>query len=257
MAAAREKNRGNVSRRRGAKVGHYGTAALKRKPGAQATVTLKSLAANLSESHEISKKLTEAVLGDLVGLVTKHLKKGERVHLGGLGTLLVRKRAAREPVQIKRTKGILRDLKVIEPKAAPEVVAYEPSARAVALLRGKRIAEEDLKASGGSFDLQNVQNLLGISRQAIEKKVRDNALLAVPGPHGRRRYPVVQFTSSGILPGLDDVLKNLPSTDGWFRLNFLVNEDDRLGGHRPIDLLKEGNVARVTMAAKAVGVQGA
>ncbi len=66
-----------------------------KKPGAPATVTLKHLAANLSESHEMSKKQTEAVLGDLVNLVTKHLKKGDRIRIGGLGILVVRKRAAR------------------------------------------------------------------------------------------------------------------------------------------------------------------
>src|SRR6266566_60709 len=67
-----------------------------KKAGSQATVTLKHLAANLSESHEISKKQTEAVLGDLVGLVTKHLKKGDRIRIGGLGILVVRKRKARK-----------------------------------------------------------------------------------------------------------------------------------------------------------------
>ena len=51
-----------------------------KKPGAQATVTLKHLAANLSEAHEMSKKQTEAVLGDLVGLVTKHLKGRPHPH---------------------------------------------------------------------------------------------------------------------------------------------------------------------------------
>ena len=79
-----------------------------KKPGAQATVTLKHLAANISETHEMSKKQTEAVLGDLVGLVTKHLKKGDRIRIGGLGILQVRKRAARmgrnpatgEPIKI-------------------------------------------------------------------------------------------------------------------------------------------------------------
>ena len=78
------------------------------------TVTLKHLAANLSESHEMSKKQTEAVLGDLVGLVTKHLKKGDRIRIGGLGILQVRKRAARmgrnpatgEPIQIKASKKV-------------------------------------------------------------------------------------------------------------------------------------------------------
>jgi DNA-binding protein HU-beta len=77
-------------------------------------VALKHLAANLSESHEMSKKQTEAVLGDLVGLVTKHLKKGDRIRIGGLGILQVRKRAARmgrnpatgEPIQIKASKKV-------------------------------------------------------------------------------------------------------------------------------------------------------
>jgi DNA-binding protein HU-beta len=78
------------------------------------TITLKHLAANLADSHEMSKKQTEAVLGDLVGLVTKHLKKGDRIRIGGLGILQVRKRAARmgrnpatgEPIQIKASKKV-------------------------------------------------------------------------------------------------------------------------------------------------------
>ena len=78
------------------------------------TVTLKHLAANLSESHEMSKKQAEAMLGDLVGLVTKHLKKGDRIRIGGLGILQVRKRAARmgrnpatgDPIQIKASKKV-------------------------------------------------------------------------------------------------------------------------------------------------------
>jgi hypothetical protein len=76
-------------------------------------------------------------------------------------------------------------------------------------------------------------------------------------PHGRRRYPVAQFDDHGIVPGLEDVLNSLPSKNDWFRLNFLVNEDARLSGRRPIDVLKAGDVERVIKAAKAVGVQGA
>ncbi len=80
----------------------------------QTTVTMKNLAAKLSEDHELSKKQTEAILSDLVTLVTKHLKKGDRLRLGGLGILQVRKRAARmgrnpatgEPIQIKASKKV-------------------------------------------------------------------------------------------------------------------------------------------------------
>jgi DNA-binding protein HU-beta len=81
---------------------------------APATVTLKHLAAQLAEDHEIAKKQSEAILGDLVGLVTKHLKKGDRIRIGGLGILQVRKRAARmgrnpatgEPIKIKASKKV-------------------------------------------------------------------------------------------------------------------------------------------------------
>lgn len=85
-----------------------------KKAATPATVTLKHLAAALAEDHELSKKQTEAILGDLVTRVTKHLKKGERIRIVGLGILQVRKRAARigrnpatgEQIQIKASKKV-------------------------------------------------------------------------------------------------------------------------------------------------------
>jgi DNA-binding protein HU-beta len=77
-------------------------------------VTLKHLAAALAEEHQLTKKAGEALLGDLVGLITKHLKKGERIRIAGLGILQVRRRAARmgrnpatgEAIQIKASKKV-------------------------------------------------------------------------------------------------------------------------------------------------------
>ncbi len=77
-------------------------------------VTLKHLAAALAKDHQLTKRAGEAFLGDLVGLITKHLKKGERVRIAGLGILQVRKHAARmgrnpatgEPIQIKAGKKV-------------------------------------------------------------------------------------------------------------------------------------------------------
>jgi DNA-binding protein HU-beta len=65
------------------------------KTAAQATVTLKHLAATLADKHEVPKRQAEAVLGDLVTLTTKHLKKGNKIRLTGIGILQVRKRPAR------------------------------------------------------------------------------------------------------------------------------------------------------------------
>ena len=77
-------------------------------------ITLKHLAAQLAEDHQMPKKQSEAMLNDLVALITKHLKKGDRIRLVGLGVLVVRKRAARmgrnpatgEPIQIKASKKV-------------------------------------------------------------------------------------------------------------------------------------------------------
>jgi DNA-binding protein HU-beta len=78
------------------------------------TVTLKHLAAQLAEEHELPKKQAEAILNDMVGLITRHLKKGARIRVPGLGILLVRKRAARmgrnpatgEAIKIKASKKV-------------------------------------------------------------------------------------------------------------------------------------------------------
>jgi DNA-binding protein HU-beta len=80
----------------------------------QTTISLKQLAASLASDHEMPKKQAEGILGDLVSLVTKHLKKGDRIRLAGLGVLQVRRRAARmgrnpatgEPIQIKASKKV-------------------------------------------------------------------------------------------------------------------------------------------------------
>jgi DNA-binding protein HU-beta len=61
----------------------------------QPTVTLKNIAADLAEKHELTKKQVNAIMDDLVAALVKNLKKGNRVRLAGLGILQVRKRAAR------------------------------------------------------------------------------------------------------------------------------------------------------------------
>ncbi|HEX9321326.1 MAG TPA: HU family DNA-binding protein [Xanthobacteraceae bacterium] len=80
----------------------------------QPTVTLKHLAAELAEKHEVAKKQAETMLNDMVDSIVKHLKKGNRLRLVGLGILQVRHRAARmgrnpatgEPIKIKASKKV-------------------------------------------------------------------------------------------------------------------------------------------------------
>ena len=78
------------------------------------TVSLRNLATQLAEKHEMTNKLGNILLNDLVALISKHLKKGLRIRLNGLGVLQVRKRAARmgrnpatgEAIKIKASKKV-------------------------------------------------------------------------------------------------------------------------------------------------------
>ena len=82
-------------------------------PG-QATVTLRQIAAQIAETHEVSRKKAEAMMDDLVSATSDHLKAGDKVRLTGLGILQVRERAARmgrnpatgEAIKIKASKKI-------------------------------------------------------------------------------------------------------------------------------------------------------
>jgi DNA-binding protein HU-beta len=78
------------------------------------TITTKHLAAALAEQHQLSKKQGMEMMEELIAMITKHLKKGERVKIAGLGILQVRNRAARvgrnpmtgEQIQIKASKKV-------------------------------------------------------------------------------------------------------------------------------------------------------
>jgi DNA-binding protein HU-beta len=78
------------------------------------TVTLKQIAAELAEGHDLPKKQAEAVLGDLITLTTRHLKQGDKIRLNGLGIFSIQMRQARtgrnpatgEAIQIKASKKI-------------------------------------------------------------------------------------------------------------------------------------------------------
>lgn len=77
-------------------------------------LTLKHLAAELSEAHEMPKKQTEEFLADFIDRMGGYLKKGKKLRVAGLGILQVRHRAARwgrnpatgERIRIKASKKV-------------------------------------------------------------------------------------------------------------------------------------------------------
>jgi DNA-binding protein HU-beta len=80
----------------------------------QSTVTQRQIAAALAEKHNLTKKDGNEIVEGFVTALTKHLKKGDKIRLPGLGIFQVRKRPARmgrnpatgEPIKIKASKKV-------------------------------------------------------------------------------------------------------------------------------------------------------
>ena len=77
-------------------------------------VTLKHIAAEIAEAHELPKTHAETMLADTVDRVARHLVKGNKVRIVGLGIFQVKRREARmgrnpqtgEAVKIKASKKV-------------------------------------------------------------------------------------------------------------------------------------------------------
>ena len=77
-------------------------------------VTLKHIAAEIAEAHELPKTHAETMLTDTVDRVARHLVKGSKVRIVGLGIFQVKRREARmgrnpqtgEAVKIKASKKV-------------------------------------------------------------------------------------------------------------------------------------------------------
>lgn len=138
---------------------------------------------------------------------------------------------------------------------ATEFAANEPLV--TARLRGVERQQNLVEQSGGTLTGERVAKLLGISRQAVDKRRRQNRLIGLT--QGRRgyAYPIWQFESGKTLPNLEKVLDQLRNQDPWMQLTFFLNANDRLEGSSPLEMLRSGKVEPVLEAATSYGEHGA
>src|SRR4051812_8777120 len=77
-------------------------------------LTLRHIADQLAGEHELPKRQANEMLTQMIEIITRRLKKGDKIRLTGLGILQVKKRAARmgrnpatgEAIKIKASKKI-------------------------------------------------------------------------------------------------------------------------------------------------------
>jgi hypothetical protein len=138
--------------------------------------------------------------------------------------------------------------------ADPHVQSLDPLAEAFA--RGAQLQQEMLEQAGGAWSARQVAAHLGVSRQAVDKRRKRGTLLAVESA-GSYAFPACQFTASGVLPGLPEVLQAIDSPNGWTKLSLLLSDTLRGREQTVIDALRNGDLEDALHAARTWGTQGA
>ncbi|HET9522800.1 MAG TPA: hypothetical protein VFO90_01130, partial [Terrimicrobiaceae bacterium] len=128
---------------------------------------------------------------------------------------------------------------------------------AAARVRGIEARKRLVEAEGGSLSSEQMAEVLRLSRQAVDKRRKTNRLVGLDaGRHGYI-YPAWQVTKSGMLNGLEEVLAELKDHDPWMRVQFMLQPNSRLNDRTPLEALREGDIASVRAAARALGEHGA
>ena len=120
---------------------------------------------------------------------------------------------------------------------------------APARLRGLAAQRRLLALEGGSVSSQQMAALLGISRQAIDKRRKRGTLIGLD--LGRRGYvyPVWQAN----LSGLPEVLARLGELSPWGQLGFFLATNAWLDDRSPLAALRAGDLDAVLRAADLYG----
>ena len=91
--------------------------------------------------------------------------------------------------------------------------------------------------------VSDVASLLGITRQAVEKRRKAGKLIALSA--GKRGYAYLQWqvSSDGVLlPGLEEVFGDLEEHSAMARSIVMLSPTIRLNGQRPVDMIRRGRI---------------
>ncbi|TBB83769.1 helix-turn-helix domain-containing protein [Rhizobium ruizarguesonis] len=109
-----------------------------------------------------------------------------------------------------------------------------------ALARNVEHRQNLVERAGGTVSAEDAGRMLGISRQAVDKRRRAGTLLAVR-EGSDWRYPLCQFDQGEVIAGISDVVRGFAAAGPWIALDFLLAADTALGGRTALQALRDGD----------------
>jgi hypothetical protein len=149
-----------------------------------------------------------------------------------------------------------------DPAALGRLEQADPLADA--RLRWVRDRERLLHTEGAPLTASAVEQLLGVTRQAVAKARAEGRLLGLPTGRGTYGYPSWQFGPSGPLAGFREVRQALAAGDGrtastddpWLVAAFMVSPNSRLDEKTPLTVLRRGRPKDLEAVVRAAGAYG-
>jgi hypothetical protein len=124
-----------------------------------------------------------------------------------------------------------------------------------AMARGLSVREQMAAAEGGTMSAEETARYLDVTKQSVLNSYHAGKLLAWrTEKQGAVRFPVWQFAEHRRLPGLEQVIDKLTTNrvlDDWGVAGFFLQNLGLLKDRRPLDLLRENQIAPVLRAAEA------
>jgi hypothetical protein len=117
--------------------------------------------------------------------------------------------------------------------------------------RGKQYQQQSIQDALSDRD---AATLLNISVEDLDRLRQSNEIVFLSDGNSYV-YPKCQFDGGKIINGIDRVIAELPLQEGWTQLIFLESGDPMLGGEKPIDRLRSGDLPAVISAAGNYGRQ--
>jgi hypothetical protein len=133
-------------------------------------------------------------------------------------------------------------------------IAKTDNRLANAVARGITARQKLIAAEGGSLSAEEAARELGLSKTAILKRYQKGQIIAWRQERqNAARFPVWQFKDHTVLDGLEEVLKVLNAgsrLDDFGRMLFFLSNRGFLGGKRPLDCLRAGEINKVLKASE-------
>ena len=123
--------------------------------------------------------------------------------------------------------------------------------------RGAEAFDKQLRGAGGTFSIDEVSRLLGISKSEVKEQT-DSELLGIE-LQGQIVYPCWQLDGNVVVENFTEIMAMLNTDSSVARVQFFLTTDKDLK-KKPIDVLKDGDakeIAFVKILANQFYRQGA